>query len=762
MAEVRSIPLGGVDYAGQPLPPQGQYLVPGDGPGGWAPYAAPQLQAAPGAIAQQAQPGDVAPGPGGWATYAAPPPPEPSREIGGEEAAVRGLVKGATFGLAPALTGLAAASGIPSAATDPTQIDINPMRPIVGAYKLATGGQDIVDIYNKARQDALAVQEQAQQQHPYLFGGGEIGGAVITPTVGLGAATTLGRVGKSILGGATGGGAMAGGEQVSEGASPLDVAKSTAGGVATGGLLGGALGSTIEGVTGIGRKVGSIVRGSRDPEAEALRIVQEGARQGTPVRQKLAADQPALTAGQEAGTPLKIVDISGAPGAARLRSAANLSPEARDIIGEQINSRFRQQADRISLWIRSKFGGFDTAGDVAALKDAARAANAPNYQRAQLVADRLHPQGIWSPTLERLASSEAIPAAMQQAAQRGSNRIVAQGGGGFNPQVAFQNGLLSINRGRGIRTFPDLQLWDLTQRSLRDRAQQLKQSGANDEADALFSLHRQLLSELDKLVPAFAHARGTAAAFFKANDAIEAGANFVRDSSIGEAEAARVLAKMSGPERALFQRGYAGELADQIERIRYQGNVLNSLFVDSPRAVKRTRLALGQSGAEEFEALMRIEGLVDRARTALGNSTTVRQGLEAGLAGAGASAGIETVRSFNPVYLIAGALIYGGRQAAHKIDADVATRVAQMLLSEDPAILKRGLQVAVKTPWIRDALRRSADVGVRQLMDYAGPAGIAGGAAAGAQYLRGSPADVEHRGDQQDQYGQGPGGVQGH
>src|SRR5512139_2920228 len=114
MVEVRTIPLGGVDYAGNPLPPTGQFYVPGgdsgqgdqapgQGPGGWGVYTPPAPPQAQGA-APGGEPGN---GPGGWATYTPPPPPAPGREIGLGEAGGRGVLDAATFGSYPALAGVA-------------------------------------------------------------------------------------------------------------------------------------------------------------------------------------------------------------------------------------------------------------------------------------------------------------------------------------------------------------------------------------------------------------------------------------------------------------------------------------------------------------------------------------------------------------------------------------------------------------------------------------------------------------------------------
>jgi hypothetical protein len=323
--------------------------------------------------------------------------------------------------------------------------------------------------------------------------------------------------------------------------------------------------------------------------------------------------------------------------------------------------------------------------------------------------------------------------------------------------------MLSVRGRGGVPAFPDLKLWDYTQRELADMASAAQRSGRNEEAGRLFGLRRQVVDELDRLVPEFSDARGVAAKFFKVSDASEAGERFVADNAISDAGAARAVAKMSGPERAMFARAFAGRLADMVERSGYSANVLNSMFVNSPRALRRIQIALGPRGADEFEALLRIEGMVDRTRRAVvGNSTTAQQTHDMGLA-AGAAGLVEMVHGLNPVYLIAGGIMLGGRQAAKSIDQRIALRVAEMLLSNDPSILQRGLQVVSRNPVIREALRQSSNIGVRELLNAAGPTGVlAGGGAAYHHYFPGgtpSAPEISHRqgayADQNDYEGTG-------
>jgi hypothetical protein len=128
---------------------------------------------------------------------------------------------------------------------------------------------------------------------------------------------------------------------------------------------------------------------------------------------------------------------------------------------------------------------------------------------------------------------------------------------------------------------------------------------------------------------------------------------------------------------------------------------------------------------------------------------------EAGLAGgAGILGAVESIKgAINPAYLLAGAFIIGGKQAAHVIDEKVAVKVAEMLLSHNPEELGRGYKIVSQNPVMRDALRAAGDVGIRQLINYARPSGVAAGAATAYMNMRGSDNPISQpqydRGDQQ-------------
>jgi hypothetical protein len=731
MAQQITIPLGGVDYAGQPLPPEATYYLTGAGDGlPGLPYRAPERAEKPSADKLPGEP------------YVAPPQAAEAsqeRQIGVPEAVLSGIAHGATFGTAPAISGLAAVSGMQSPeGLDPnlppeTQADIAAgqalARPFVGAYNLLTGrgGPDIRQAYNEARDKALKDYEATQRQHPYVTAASELAGGLaalpVTPLTSLRAATAIGRIGQGVKVGAVTGGLTAAGEATGRGAAPLEVAKAAGGGALAGAPLGAAAGGVIEGGARIAGKVASLRRGKFDPELEAARQVQEMYRgPGGTAYERVRSDIPALQAGSEAGAPMALVDFGGRPATGLLRSATDISPEARDLADQVLGARYRQQAPRVIDWIQSKWGGPSTDQTIEAMQTLARRENAPAYKRAYTVAASRFPLGLATPELNALVrASPSLRTALTEAAQQGSERAAAEGlRGTFKPRLQFDaTGSLS--------QFPDLQLWDYAQRILRDKAQGLQtQIGgtAKSQGAALGSIHRQVLAELDRIAPEFGRARGTAATFFKANDALEAGQNFVGATGISDGAALRAIRKMSPTEQRLFSLGFANELSERLGARNYSSDIINNIYLNSPRAERRIAIALGPDAAAQFESVLRIESIMDKAYRAIGGSqTSTNIGGMAKLGGT-IAAGAELVHQLDPTLVIAGALAFGSREAARKINEDVALRIAQMLLSQNPATIERGYSVMARNPVIRESLRRASDLTGRELISRFGPGNV--------------------------------------
>lgn len=669
------------------------------------------------AYAPQAAPSPVTEGP--WATYrtgtevSSVKPQDGRPDRGAVDAAARGVAQGFTANFGDEVRGLVEASGVNP--NDPASLGAL----ISGALKYWTGDKDA-----KARYDAAVSREReltktAEEQHPYASLAGEVGGAIALPIgVGARAATLPGRV---AVGSATGA-ALGGAAGVGEGQGAVDSISKGLIGAGAGGVLGAAAPAAIEGVVrgarAVAQPVVNAARGVRDVDSEAAR------RLAVAIERDIQADPQAvsrLTPGEfaasvQSGGPATLMDIGGDTTRALARSAANTSPEGRGTLTRAIDDRFEGQATRVNDWLRQTFHYPNAEAQSAALADTARNVNRANYTRALRQGDR----EIMSPEIERLLGAPAMVEAMQRASRSGKDRAITQGYGAFNPGVTVENGMVNFRRGpSGQPTYPNLAFWDATKKELDDAANAAARAGRNGEAGVLGDLARTLRNELDAAVPSYAQARAGAAHFFGANDALEAGQNFV-NRNMTSAEARRALSQMSPTERQLFQDGFVSRFTETLNQIGDRRSILNKI-AESPAAREKLNVALGPQRAQELEAGLRVEGIMDLARGAVqGNSTTARQLAELGLAGGafGFSGGVTN--PLDPGAVMNAAIVYGAVRGKSAINERLSRRVAEMLTSQDPRILMQGIRAIARNRELFNALR-SADRGLARVSGQQAP-----------------------------------------
>lgn len=647
-------------------------------------------------------------------------PVKADQDVGQLRAAGEGFLSGASAGWRDEIYGASKASGAPEF--------LGGFRAPIGAARLAyehfTGEPGEA---SKAYDDAVAhirdIQQRAQKQYPATYTGANVigtGTSMLAAPMGQAATLPARMVQGAKLG--AGYGALAG---AGEGEGLAGTATGALAGGTTGALVGAAATPLAEGLTNaagaLGSKAANAIRGVVNPEGEASRRILVAAKRDLETSgRKLSPEE--ITAANDADIPRALIDAGGETTRALARSAANTSPEARSALSSFVNDRFENQAPRAAGFIDNLVGG---AGDVGttreALKDAARRANKPAYDAAYQDGDR----GIWSPELERLTGSPAVVEAMKDAAQNGKTRAIADGFGAFNPGVTVTNdGQLIFNKGKtGVPTYPNLQFWDYTYRALRDAGQQSMQSGRGSEGAAVTAVASQLRNELDKAVPQFQKAREGAARFFGASDALEAGQTFAT-SKMANSEAQKAVSAMNPAERQLFMKGYASQLLNRINETGDNRNIAN-VFGSSPSDRQRAVIALGPQRANQLEAYVRAERILDTARGAVtGNSTTARQLTELGLAGgAGAGAGYGSHGSMTGSApadaVLAGALAYGAMRGKSAINERLAKQVGQMLVSDDPAVLSKGFNLLTRNGSFLNALRAfdtasATAVGTRQ------------------------------------------------
>lgn len=578
--------------------------------------------------------------------------------------------------------------------------------------------------YDSRLADARRQMQEAERANPGTFLAGQVGGGLLTvPLTPMKAGVAGGLATGAAYGALAGAGA-------GEGAAGRLTGAGVGAGV--GGALGAAAPVVMGGIGAAARGAGNaftnatgIVRGAINPEAEAGRRVASALARDAKIGGS-QLDAAGLAAAQRGGQPVRVADMGGETTRALARSAANTSPEGKAALTRLTNDRFETQGSRVVEFVQRLVG---TKGDAGARKEglqaAARSANRGAYGRAYAEGAT----GIWDGVLQRLSQAPAIAKEIKDAVRRSANKAASQG---FRP---IQNPFVETEAGLALKPgmSPSLQFWDVVKQGLDDQIEALGRSGAKSERADLIALRNMLRDKLDEMVPSYAAARKGAAAAFGAEDALEAGEKFVM-TNMSNHDARRALAKMSGPERALFAEGFAASLIDLVNRTGDRRNVINQIW-GTQRARERVEIALGKEKAAELEMFVRVENIMDMLRGAVsGNSTTVQQLAAMGLAGGayGAFQGNMSVENF-----AIGAVL---KRGAQKIDGNVAQRVAEMLASDNPDVVRKAAAIVAKQKTLAEGIRQAED-NITKIMSSAANENIARPLeGAVAPLLRGPPA----------------------
>lgn len=553
-------------------------------------------------------------------------------------------------------------------------------------------GQSFGKTYGEMR----GIQEKALRDNPKTAMAGNVVGstAILAPlgatAIGgklLGMTGSLGsRVGMSALSGA----GISGADTAVRGGGLGDIAQSAAIGGSIGGAIPGVGAALKAGGSAVADRVGSVVRGAMNPTGEAGRRV---ARAMTTDRKVPGAvlSQADLAAAAKNGQPLMNADLGGETTRALARSAANQSPAARGQMERVVSDRFADQGSRVTRMISRLTGGkTDDLMMIDGLKDAAAAANKPAYNRAYSAP---RAQDMWDQRFAQLMQAPAVQKAARDATTRGANRSAASGFPAVKNPFVEQNGrfMLRVNKDGSVAK-PTLQFWDQVKRNLDGDIGVAQRAGDKTLAADLMALKSNLVNTLDSTVPEYKAARQGAAAFFGAEDAVDAGRMFAK-STRALPEFKRGILAMKPAEREAFETGFASELIDQARSAGDRTNVITRMF-KSPEQRAKMEMAFGPARAREIEAFVRVETAMDAFRNAFGNSTTARQLAEMGVIGGGAWLYTGDYKSG----ITAAALTQGARYAGKKIDGNVMTKMAEMLLSNDPALIAKAVHNATMSP----------------------------------------------------------------
>ena len=483
-------------------------------------------------------------------------------------------------------------------------------------------------------------------------------------------------------------------------------ALSAAQGAAFGGAIGGTIpvaGAVLRGVGGaaydaVAPRVNAVI----NPRGEAARRVGDAFRRDAQMQQ-FPLSKADEAAGFVPGQDIRNFDRGGETVRALTRSVANQSPESRGVIERAVNDRFAGQGQRLKYALDRAVGGqTDDLAFQDALLSKASQQNKAAYDAAFARDFGGAPPMVFDELVNRVPAS----------AMANAMRVAKAEGRPFGQHL-----IASIDEATDTVTFkrmPSLREWHYIQRGLRSSADSAYRSGAGEVGTAYKQLHRAILDAMDSSNPAYRGARRGAAAFFGAEDALDAGRKFVfLNRNIRQAS--RAFNKMKPAEKEAFKVGFAGELLEKIGQTSDRQNVITKIF-STPNARDKINLVMGPKASKELEAFARVEMAADMMRGALGNSTTARQLIELGL---GAGGGYMTTGDMTGA--VAGAAMARGlRLAGVKAEEAVLRRVSKALLSNDRGELAEAARYLARS----QNARRVLD----QIMDAAENVGRIGGA----------------------------------
>lgn len=425
-----------------------------------------------------------------------------------------------------------------------------------------SGGRSWRELYDEQLAEERGNLSAAREAHPVLGYGSEVAGAIGTGTGILrGVGQLAPRLGSGQRLTATG---------ATEGAL-YGAGTSEEGGRGTGAAIGGTVGAALpvplqRGMSAAGSAIGTTARALTDtPERKARRLIGEAME-----RDRLAPTE-AVDRLAQMGPEGRLADLGENLGGLARAVTARPGP-ARTTARDFLEERQAGQAQRL---IRQ--AGLD---DVPAFRRSFQQFMTQRHSEAAPLYEQAYAASLdlTSPQMQALLQRPS----MQRALREAQTILQDEGGGGGH-----------------------VRLMDAAKRHLDDRIGSALRQGERDTARRLISLRNELLTEVDRQVPAFAQARATYAGEASMRDAAQLGRNlFGRRLDLDDAEL--VIERMGPGERMAFQRGALRGLVDTLENMASTHDAGRKL-VASPRQREVMRLA--------FQDERSVQALIQAAET---------------------------------------------------------------------------------------------------------------------------------------------------
>lgn len=331
-------------------------------------------------------------------------------------------------------------------------------------------------------------------------------------------------------------------------------------------------------------------------------------------------------------------------------------------------------------------------GTVEALDKSREAAAAPLYKAAREKGSA----GVWNDHLDELIRRPALSKAWARAQDIAANR------GDPLPQIFEMDDAGKII---GIKQIPDLKTWDYIKRGLDDVIVGFKnETTGKIETDAgrsVVALKREMLDELDAMIPEYRQARDAYAGPSHSIEMVDLGRDFWKAKG-DPGDAIRKFKDLSPGDQEYVRIGIVRNALADVGNTSDAGSVYVKLFnTPNKRALLETVFP-DKAAFEKFALQMQAEkNMLAANRTIQGGSPTSRIDADkAALSDAENNLGVVDAMRSGSVWRLIGEALQRGKNLQQGISPEVAEELAQRLFTMDIHQVQRALTAAqsVKVP----------------------------------------------------------------
>ena len=374
-------------------------------------------------------------------------------------------------------------------------------------------------------------------------------------------------------------------------------------------------------------------------------------------------------------------------------------------LNETIQGRSALAGDQFAARLVNDHGA---VSDAATLQTMMKEAAKPEIERVYQVwkSDPKAAQ-VWTPALQRWASGDEMRDVI-----RSVEKIATDPDAGIIGRGVTGNGIIPRNGVPGEA--PNLVFWDQAKRKLDDLIASAKDSKQDDLARRLSLKKRQLVNEVDAIVPSYQKARYEAAEDIGARNALEDGyLGLKKGDSFFTRDIMDKFNRADPQDQNLFRTGVASRLAEIAIEPGGVGKVAATL--SSPLMQKRLKSVFGDDAFDAMYGHALANANMAKLKPFAANEQVkpLSYGEAAGSAGAGALSvyaipGISGETIWHLGAAAAGAALDVGIRAAKGArERAIAPHVMHLLSSTDPADLARLGKLAMEMPEAKSFLQNA-------------------------------------------------------